>query len=199
VAVLLMASGASAKGKAFDEGLSSEEVTRLTKSLGALQARYLEAKPAMDRLKKNPEARKTPRLTQAATDVLRSYTTLGVFLAELESGLKKRDARAHSFELQLKGELDVFDLKLGALKAQAVASRAPAVVEIIGPTLVLAASLHTLYLAFDAAYDTAVSDVELVMVPMHDVYDAVHFTSPYVVLDDTDPGSIWETAEYEGE
>jgi hypothetical protein len=199
VAVLLLGSSAWAGGKAFDEGLSADEAARLTRSLGAMQARYHDAKPAMDRLKKSPEARKTPRLTQAAIDVLKSYTTIGVFLAELESGLKAKNPKAHSFELQLKGELDVFELKLAALKDKALASRAPAVAELIVGTIVIAASLETLYLAFDAAYDAAVADVELALLPTWDVYQSVHFTSPYVVLDDVDPGSVWETAEYEGE
>ena len=198
--ILLAAPAALARGKDFQEGLTRDEVTKLTKSLGAMEAKYDEARPAMDKLKKNPEVRKTARLTAAASDVLKSYTTIGVFLHEMDEGLKKRDPKVNSFEIQLKGELDQFDLKLAALKEQAQAAKAPSVAEIIVGTIVLAAALDTLYLSFDTYYDVAVSDVDLVLVPTYDVYQVVHYTTPtYWIVDDTAPAVQWEAAQTDEE
>src|SRR5262245_34983805 len=97
VALLVVAVPAFAGGKDFKDGLSKDEVTKLTKSLGALEAKYNEAKPSMDKLKKSPEVRKSPKLTQLASEVLKHYTTVGVFLDEMERGIKKRDPKVNSF------------------------------------------------------------------------------------------------------
>ncbi len=190
ISCLLLASSALASGKGFSDGLSRDEVTRLTKSLGAMEAKYDEAKPAMDKLKKSPEIRKNAKLTAAASDVLKSYTTVGVFINEMEAGLKKRDPKVNSYELKLKGEVDTLELKLAALTEQAKMSQSPSVVEIVVGAVVIAAALDTLYVAFDSYYDVALADVDLVLIPAYDVYDVVHYESPYlVVYPDVDDGT----------
>jgi hypothetical protein len=186
IAVLLLAVPAFAGGKGFQEGLSKDEVTKLTKSLGALEAKYNEAKPSMEKLKKNPEVRKSAKLTNLASEVLKHYTTVGVFLDEMERGLKKRDPKVNAFETQIKGEIDQWELKLAALKDQAKAEKAASVAELVAGTIVLAAALDTLWVAFDGYYDVAVADVDLVVIPVYDVYEVVHYTSPYVIVDHDD-------------
>jgi hypothetical protein len=109
-AAFLSAAPARAKGKDFQDGLTKEEVTKLTKSLGALEAKYTEAKPSIEKLKKNPDVRRTPKLTIAASEVLKSYATIGVFLHEMDQGLKKRDPKVNSFEIQLKSEITQYCL-----------------------------------------------------------------------------------------
>ncbi len=198
VAVLVVAVPAFAGGKDFKDGLSKDEVTKLTKSLGALEAKYGEAKPAMEKLKKSPEVRKSAKLTALASDVLKHYTTVGVFLGEMERGLKKRDPKVNSFETQIKGEIDQWELKLAALKEQAKEEHAASVGQIIAGAIVLAAAIDTLWVTFDGYYDVAVADVDLVILPVYDVYEVVHYTSPYVVVDvdDADDGAT-DVAEYE--
>jgi len=198
VAVLVAAVPAFAGGKDFKDGLSKDEVTKLTKSLGAMEAKYNEAKPKMDALKKNPEVRKNPKLTATASEVLKHYTAVGVFLTEMEEGIKKRDPKVNSFETKIQGEIDQWELKLGALKEQAQAAKANSVAQLVAGAIVLAAALDTLYVGFDTYYDVAVADVDLVVVPVYDVYEVVHYTSPYVIVD---PGEdAWESgadvAEY---
>lgn len=183
VAALVLAVPAFAGGRDFKDGLSKDEVTKLTKTLGALEAKYDEAKPAMDKLKKSPDVRKSSKLTALASEVLKHYTAVGVFLGEMERGLKKRDPRVNSFETQIKGEIDQWELKLAALKDQAKAERAPSVAELVVGTLVLAAALDTLWVTFDGYYDVAVADIDLVVIPVYDVYQVVHYTSPYVVVE----------------
>src|SRR5262249_6982996 len=85
-AVLVVAIPAFAGGKDFKDGLSKDEVTQLTKSLGALEAKYNDAKPSMEKLKKNPDVRRSAKLTASASEVLQHYTAVGVFLKEMEQG-----------------------------------------------------------------------------------------------------------------
>ena len=80
VMVGLVAVPALAGGKDFKDGLSKDEVVKLTKSLGALEAKYNEARPKMEALKKNPDVRKNAKLTATASEVLKHYTTVGVWL-----------------------------------------------------------------------------------------------------------------------
>lgn len=199
VAVVVLAVPAFAGGKDFRDGLSKDEVTKLTKSLGALEAKYDEARPQMEQLKKNPEVRKNAKLTATASEVLKHYTTVGVFLAEMEQGIKARDPKVNSFETKIKGEIDQWELKLGALKDQAKAAHASSVVQLVAGAIVLAAALDSLYVTFDVYYDVAVADVDLVVVPVYDVYEVVHYTSPYVIVDsdDDDYGAAQDVADYE--
>jgi hypothetical protein len=193
---LALALPALAGGKDFKDGLSRDEVTRLTKSLGAMEAKYNEAKPKMEALKKNGDVRKSGQLTAAASEVLKHYTAVGVFLHEMERGIKARDPKVNSFETRIQGEIDQWELKLEALKAQAKEARVSSVVEIVAGAIVLAAALDTLFVAFDSYYDLAVADVDLVVLPVYDVYEVVHYTSPYVIVEDHG-GDVYDVADVE--
>jgi hypothetical protein len=201
IALMVVAVPAFAGGKDFRDGLSRDEVTKLTRSLGALEAKYHEARPSMEKLKKNPEVRKNAKLAQTASEVLQHYTAVGVFLHEMEQGIKKRDPKVNSFETKIQGEIDQWELKLAALEEQAKAAKAPSVAELVAGTIILAAALDTLWVTFDGYYDVAVADVDLVVVPVYDVYEVVHYTSPYVLVEDSD--TAWEggtdVADYYGE
>ena len=198
IAVLVVAVPAFAGGKDFKDGLSKDEVTKLTKSLGALEAKYNEAKPSMEKLKKSPDVRKSAKMTALASEVLKHYTTVGVFLDEMDRGLKKRDPKVNSFETQIKGEIDQWELKLASLQEQAKQEHASSVAQIVAGTIILAAALDTLYVSFDAYYDVAVVDIDLVVLPVYDVYEVVHYTSPYIVIDHGDDYEVGtDVAEYE--
>jgi hypothetical protein len=198
VALVVLAVPAFAGGKDFRDGLSKDEVQKLTKSLGALQAKYAEAKPQMEKLKKSPEVRRHARLAATASDVLKHYTTVGVFLAEMERGIKSRDPKVNAYEITIKGEIDRWEAKLDTLSDQAKALKAVAVTETAAHTLAVVAALDTLYGAFDEAYDLAVADVDLVVLPFYDVYETVHYTSPYVMVDsDDEPVLGQDVADYE--
>ena len=197
LAALMLAVPAFAGGRDFKDGLSKDEVVKLTKSLGALEAKFNEAKPSMDKLKKNPEVRKSSKLTALASDVLKHYTTVGVFLDEMERGIKKRDPKVNSFEMQIKGEIDQWELKMAALQEQAKAEKANSVAQLVAGAIVLAAAIDTLWVTFDGYYDVAVADVDLVVVPVYDVYEVVHYTSPYVIVDhDTEWEQGTDVVEY---
>lgn len=184
--VLAVAVPAFAAGKDYKDGLSKDEVSKLTRSLSALQGKYDEARPAIEKLKRNPDVRKNAKLTVAANRVLKHFTTIGVFLAELKAGLATRDPKVNSFEPELEGELDQWALDLAALQQQAKAAKATSLAALVAGPIVIAAALDTLWVSFDGAYAAAVADVDLVVVPVYDVYAVVHYTSPYVIVDSDD-------------
>src|SRR6185436_5947683 len=98
------------------------------------------------------------------------------------------------------GEIDQWELKLEALKEQAQAAKASSVASIVAGAIILAAALDTLYVGFDTVYDVAVADVDLVVIPVYDVYEVVHYTSPYVIVDHDDDDAFelgTDVAEYE--
>lgn len=195
ISCLFLASPALAGGKGLADGLSNEEVAKLTKSLGGMQAKYQEVQPAMTKLKGSKEIRKDPKLTAAATDVLKSNTAVGVFLKEMETGLKKRDPKVNSYEVKLKGEIDTLELKLAALKEQAKASKVPAIVDLAAGAVVFASALDALYVTFDSYYDVAVADVDLLLLPVFDVYDVVHYDAPIMVIDHDDVVDVVDVVE----
>jgi hypothetical protein len=194
-AVLLLSSSALARGKDFEEAITPGEATRLVKALGELEARHTQAGVQMDKLKKDPDVFKTPALTQAASATLKSHATIGVFLVQLREGIAKRDGKVHAYELELKGEIDELEARLAQLREQAGRAEVPTVKAIAIAALVIANELDTQYLIFDANYEVAVADVDLLMLPSVDVYAAVRFSDPFLAAQPGGERSRWESAQ----
>lgn len=194
-AVLLLSPAAFARGKGFEDAITPAEATRLVKALGELEARYAQAAPQMEKLKKDPDVFKTPALTQAASATLKSYSTIGVFLVQLREGINKRDGKVHAYELELKGEIDELEAKLAQLRDQAGRAEVPTVKAVAIAALAIANELDTQYLIFDANYEVAVADVDLLMLPAVDVYAAVRFSDPFLAAQPGGERSRWESAQ----
>lgn len=183
-ASLLFSSTALALGRDFDEAVPPEEAARLLKSLSALQEQYAKAAPAMERLKREPEVLRSPQLTQAAIEVLKSHTTIGAFLAQLKDGLMKRDSRVNAFELELKSEIELLERRLRVLRERARADQSPAVQQVVSQALPVAVELASLYLVFDANYLVAIADVDVFSIPTVDVFSVVKFQNPYLAAEE---------------
>ena len=189
VLLLLCVSFASFAGgktpgtKTFQEGLSDDEVRKLTKTLGAFEKKYADLKPSMDKLKANPEIPKHPPLLALASESFKHYTTIGVFLREMDDGLKKKDPKVNSFEIQLQGEVDTLELKLKALQTEAKKEHVDSVAQTAAAAIIVGAALVTAYVALDLIYDASVIDVNVVLIPTYDVYTTVHYVEPVWVDD----------------
>jgi hypothetical protein len=191
---LLASSSAFALGRTFDEAVSQEEAARLLKSVASMQEQYEKTTPAMERLKHEGEVQRSPQLTQAAVEVLKSYTTVGVFLAQIRDGLTRRDSKVNAYEIELKSEIDVFTRRLQTLRERARADSSPAVQHVVSQALPATTELAALYIAFDANYLVAISDVDVFSIPTVDVFAAVKFQNPYLAGDER---SRFDTARAE--
>jgi hypothetical protein len=190
----LVASPAFALGRGFDEALSADDASRLLKNLNQLQDTFDKAAPAMEKLKKEPEVLRSPQLTHAATQVLKSHATLSVFLTQIRDGLQRRDAKVNAYELELKSEIDVFARRLTALRERARAEALPQVQQVVSQVLPVTTELAAQYLVFDANYLVATSDVDLLTIPQVDVFASVKFQNPYLAAEE---GARFDTARAE--
>jgi hypothetical protein len=184
----LIAPAALAGGKkSLSSGLTTEEIGRLEKSMKEMATRFQRTSAIVEHMRKNPDLKGHLALSGMVGDAIKQRAEVVTYFSKMNGYLQKKDPKVVSYEQKLQGEIEAFKYKLESLQVQAKKERVDSLSADLADAIAVTVATVALAVAFDSAWDLAVADVDLMMIPVIDVdHDVIVIEHDVLVEEVTD-------------